>query len=445
MFRINSIVSLVFVLLSSCSTTFHTITYNERPVGTDSLSIHEGILSTRAQTINYKRDGGLIATITLSQPVMVAMAEHEEQWGFFQFPGIGISDDGTLIVSWQMKSDSHKTYGVSSDRQSTPMMSKDGGLTWIPQDKSYKINIKGYNVKMREGDELHVYTPKTKAISDYKSFPHVVAKEGNNSYFFMNDLPDELKGVYFRYQDKHSVKTIHAQLKDPELLRYAIDDDMPIVWWGDIKQMSDNTLIAGVYPCYYLDDNGKVLPRGVSFYKSVDTGQTWELTGKVPLLSSDEFVKFKGDNGFTEPTYEVLADSTFLCVMRTGSSSPMFKSYSYDRGSTWTEPVAFTPNGVMPKLLKLNNGVLVLTSGRPGIQIRFCFDKKGEKWTDPIDMIPFTNEDGTITRDVSCGYASIIEADDNSFYLVYSNFTTRNEEGEPRKSIWFRKISVKIK
>ena len=52
------------------------------------------------------------------------------------------------------------------------------------------------------------------------------------------------------------------------------------------------------------------------------------------------------------------------------------------------------------------------------------------------------NEDGSFTRDVSCGYPSIIEADDNSFYLVYSDFTTKNDIGEVRKSIWFRKVTV---
>ena len=51
-------------------------------------------------------------------------------------------------------------------------------------------------------------------------------------------------------------------------------------------------------------------------------------------------------------------------------------------------------------------------------------------------------KDGTYVRDVSCGYSSIIENDENSFFIVYSDFTTKNDEGQGRKSIWFRKVTV---
>lgn len=53
--------------------------------------------------------------------------------------------------------------------------------------------------------------------------------------------------------------------------------------------------------------------------------------------------------------------------------------------------------------------------------------------------------DGAFKWDVSCGYASIIEGGSTSFYLVYSDFTTKNNHGDLRKSIWFRKIKVRKK
>ena len=120
----------------------------------------------------------------------------------------------------------------------------------------------------------------------------------------------------------------------------------------------------------------------------------------------------------------------------------MYKTFSYDRGKTWTDPVPFTPNGVLPNLLQLDNGVLVLSSGRPGVQLRFSLDGTGERWTEPIDMVHFMNVDGSYTRDVSCGYTSMIENGRDSFFLVYSDFTTKNSEGEPRKSIWCRKVRI---
>ena len=42
----------------------------------------------------------------------------------------------------------------------------------------------------------------------------------------------------------------------------------------------------------------------------------------------------------------------------------------------------------------------------------------------------------------TCGYPSILQVNDNTFYIVYSDFKTKDESGEIRKSIMFRKIEV---
>ncbi len=163
------------------------------------------------------------------------------------------------------------------------------------------------------------------------------------------------------------------------------------------------------------------------------------------VFNPERIVKERGNGSYDEPCFEVLRDSSFICIMRTGATSPLCMSFSMDKGKHWTTPQAFTPNGVKPQLLKLGNGVLALSAGRPGVQIRFNLDGKGREWTDPIDMIPFMNSDGSFERYVSCGYTSLIEATQNTFYLVYSDFTQRNSLDEIRKSIWFRKVTVKRK
>lgn len=408
-----------------------------------SLEIHEGYVSKKAETILVKKGRKTIARVHLSEPVMVAMAVQDEEWGFFQFPSIGKSDDGTLIVSWQMKEDSHKTYGVKSNRRYIPMMSKDKGKTWHPQDKEYDLHKMGYNVTMRDGSFLSVITPKSENIRKYKIFPNAIAKNNHYTYYLEESLPENLRGAYFNYkQAGGKTKVIHAQLDDPGLLRYAQDELMPVLWWGNIKQLSDNSLIAGVYPCDYVY-NKEVVTGGVSFYRSLDRGQSWRIIGKILPDSSSLLYKQKGDeSGFTEPAFEILSDSTMICVMRTGMTAPMYKTISHDKGISWEKCEPFTPNGVMPRLLLLKNGVLVLASGRPGIQLRFSVDGTGRTWTEPIDFIHFMNENGTFTRDVSCGYASILEANENSFIIVYSDFTTNNDLNQKRKSIWFRTITV---
>ena len=152
----------------------------------------------------------------------------------------------------------------------------------------------------------------------------------------------------------------------------------------------------------------------------------------------------RGDNEFDEPTFEVLPDSTFICVMRSGSTSPMYKTFSYDKGYSWTKPEPFTPNGVNPKLMRLGNNVLVLASGRPGVQLRFSLDGDGKTWTEPIEMLPFSyssfNKD--MAFEATCGYANIIADGENSFYIVYSDFKTKNTKGEQRKAIMVRRVEV---
>ena len=175
----------------------------------------------------------------------------------------------------------------------------------------------------------------------------------------------------------------------------------------------------------------------------MNLGKTWDYVGRISFVADGIADKRSSDNAYEEPAFEVLTDGTFLCVMRTGSTSPMYQSFSKDKGRTWSRPEPIAPNGVSPMLMRLGNGVLVLESGRPGVQLRFSLDGTRKDWTDPIDMVPFINEDGSYTRDVSCGYVSMIETGKDSFYMVYSDFTTKNTIGEVRKSIIGRKVTVK--
>lgn len=420
------------------------LVYNEPQKSDASLEIHEGIMSQRAQRIVYKRNGKKKATIRLSAPVTIAQAEQVERWGYFQFPGIGVSEGGVLDVSWQMNADSHKAYGTSSGRELLPMLSKDGGRTWEAQKRKNGRFVRGYNVKLKDGRVLQIKTPKSKDVSTYKSFPKPVLKEGNTAYYRVEQLPEELQGPYLQYENSdNSVDYFQAKLNDPGLLRTAEEGLMPVVWWGNMAQLADGSLVAGVYPTHYVDDKGKVSKGNVSFYRSDDLGKNWYYIGRIPFVADGIADKRSSDNAYEEPAFEVLADGTFICVMRTGSTSPMYQAFSKDKGRTWTTPEPIAPNGVRPMLLRLGNGVLVLASGRPGVQLRFSLDGTGKDWTEPIDMVPFMNADGTYTRDVSCGYVSMIETGKDSFYMVYSDFTTKNVDGETRKSIMGRKVTVK--
>ena len=222
-------------------------------------------------------------------------------------------------------------------------------------------------------------------------------------------MPEDLQGIYFGLWNKRTDETtsIHATVNDPGLLRYASKNLMPVIWSGNIRELNDNTLIAGVYPTYYLDGTDSVSRSCISFYQSTDWGRNWNVRGKILYqldLNADTGGE-KASRAFTEPTFVVLDEKTLFCVMRTGSDSPMYKVVSYDNGASWSIPKAFTPNGVRPTLIKLDNGVLALASGRPGVQLRISLDGQGENWTEPIEMVHYMDRTGhyASAADASCG------------------------------------------
>ena len=424
-----------------------TIIYDEDVDAKRSLDIHEGIVSEHKQTIIYRRKGKRVAKIKLSEPVIVALADQPEKWGYFQFPYIGIADDGKIQVRWAMNSDSHKSYGKSSNRTGNIRVSKDKGKSWYLPDTIYTTYNFRYGVRRSNRDILTVYTPISKDITQYKAFPKEVKSIKGYKFFYEKELPNELRGAYFSYSTINGkTASIHANIKDPGSLRYAIDDLMPVVWWGNIREMADNSVIAGVYPTYYLDNDGDLQAPSVSFYRSVDGAHNWELQGVIPFPKEDLLINNAGElleKGLTEPTFIVLKDSTFLCVMRSGNTAPMYQSFSTDYGVTWSKAEAFAPNGVRPVLLKLDNGIIVLSSGRPGAQLRFCIEGNGVNWTESIDMMHFMDVQHKADVFCSCGYTDIVSAGKNSFYVVYSDFHEKNNKGEERKAIKFRKVTIK--
>lgn len=414
------------------------------------LTIREGIISQHEETIRILRNCVAEAIVHLEEPIIVSQANREENWGFFQFPMLFRDTSGSLIVSWQMNEDSYTAYGKEA---AGSLMSLNGGLTWEELD-SYYFPRKRNRVEFSNGDFLQVHNPIAKDISQYLSFPSPAYSEAIKGYqfYYETEVPVDLKGVYLEHwkNDIKDTVVFHGSINDPGLLRYTIDGHMPIIWWGDIKELSNKNLIAGVYGGNYLNPDGKPLRSAVTFYQSSDRGNLWKRVGIIPYQPNQEsdynsFV-FDGVDGFTEPAFEILRDGTIFCVMRSGNDTPMYKSFSYDNGYHWSIPEPFTPNGVMPRLLRLKNGVLVLSSGRPGVQIRFCIEGNGSKWTEPVEMMPFMQNGIYNKWSDTCGYTTIIPAENGvSFYIVYSDFKTKDSNGEMRKAIIFRKVSVHLK
>lgn len=407
--------------------------------------IKPGVTAYGATELVYRRDKKAMLDVSLAEPVVIASAAKPEGWGYFQFPKIYKSADGRLVATWAMAADNESSYGKEGfDFR----VSSDNGKTWTQAGETAPWG-NGLIIPAT-GERLTVHTPVASNVNGMQlpeSLGSVPGTYGGTTYRFyrMSEIPEEVQGCYLnRWDANGSHSLVHAPIDDPGAVRYASNNLFPVVWWGDMKLLPDNSLVTGIYPMFYELPTGGVAPSGVSFYRSADYGNSWKILAKIPYtpdLAVDPNANKRLDFGYSEPAFEVLSDGTFLCVMRTDSGlgrSPMYISRSTDQGVTWSKAVPFTPWGVLPRLLQLDNGVTVLASGRPGVQLRFSTDGKGEKWTDPFEMLPYTAN----TQEFSCGYTGLLATGPDTFLFIYSDFKYVNGEAQVRKAIKVREVKV---
>ena len=428
------------------------IVWNEINQDQNLTLVQHGIPAYNATDYLYRRDGQSVFKVKFQEPSVAGVAAKPEGWGFFQQPSFyRRASDGLILLTWHYAPD-HIT-GVTPPNADRYRLSSDNGKTWAqtmsPPWESIALII-------GNGDGLAIRTPAAEKISE-SDLPECIGTTRdmygrNYSFYRLAELPSKMQGVYltrYRWKSGTSFDEIreHATMDDPKAVRFSDEGYFGVKWWGDMKLLSDNSLVAGIYATFYeLPTGGVDDPSGISFYRSVDHGYSWRILGKVPY-KYDPAVDPNGVKrtgfGYIEPAFEVLSDGTFLCVLRTHDGyghSPQYISRSSDRGVTWSDPEPFTPAGVYPRLLQLENGVLVLVSGRPGVQIRFSLDGKGEKWTDPFEMLPY--KDLEPKEQVTCGYASLLATGPNSFLVAYSDFKFLNDNNEERKAVKVREITV---
>lgn len=76
-----------------------------------------------------------------------------------------------------------------------------------------------------------------------------------------------------------------------------------------------------------------------------------------------------------------LADGRILCVFRVGSRKEFRRTLSSDDGRTWTPPERIEGAwSVEPRMVRLQNGLIVLTGGREGLFLFVCADGEGKNW-----------------------------------------------------------------
>lgn len=112
---------------------------------------------------------------------------------------------------------------------------------------------------------------------------------------------------------------------------------------------------------------------------SDDGGFTWRYLADVASWQDTPGAR----EGPNESSTARLPDGRLMCVYRVGSGreQPYHVSYSADEGQTWTKPRRMEdPWSVEPQVVCLENGILLLSGGRPGLMLWVCTDGHGGHW-----------------------------------------------------------------
>jgi hypothetical protein len=186
---------------------------------------------------------------------------------------------------------------------------------------------------------------------------------------------------------------------------------------GRPVQLTDGTILVGLY------GNEPGQSRYTSgVIASADLGETWHFQG---VVARPPYPEGTGSDGACEGALAQLANGEIVCVMRTGgrATDSMLQSRSPDQGVSWNEPdLLNTPGGVDPSLLRLENGVLVCSFGRPHVSLMFSETGTAEDWTAPF----------VFYRGPGDHYTSLWPTGSDSFLLMWchSGFCGLNIEGQ---------------
>ena len=147
-----------------------------------------------------------------------------------------------------------------------------------------------------------------------------------------------------------------------------------LVHSGSVVQLRDGSHLTTMYG----HGSGSYRHWGrhpaVYFVRSTDSGLSWQLRSSIPWRA----VYGNSSDGPGEPTTARLPDGTLWCVFRSDSSEYYWSATSGDDGVSWHNvsqlPFAWS---VKPRLRVTSSGFLVLTGGRPGIDMWVSGDRGG--------------------------------------------------------------------
>jgi hypothetical protein len=197
------------------------------------------------------------------------------------------------------------------------------------------------------------------------------------------------KTLYYADGGRSVVETIESRVHLPFLMKPHFH--------RSLVEMPGGVLLATIYGTR--EEHKKYTSV---LLRTRDGGKNWHF---LSVIAHSEDV---GAEGFCEPALVRLENGDLLCALRVGG--PLYTTRSTDNGATWSPPQVVAGHGVNPDLLLMKSGVLVLSFGRPNVDLLFSADGAGHQWDTGL----------TLYKGPGCSYTSLIEAANGDLMVFFA-------------------------
>lgn len=264
--------------------------------------------------------------------------------------------------------------------------SSDGGRTWVATPHVLEVSTFQYPAPDGEVVMFQSY-----AAPSYSRFGDRASSSAGRGGVLVKESAEKgvLEGRFFRSKD-------HGVTRSEETARLHLPAEFKVRSghvYRRIIQTADGSLLINM-------SWREGRSRKLAALRSTDRGRNWHF---LSIIAFDVHGRSVSSEGFNETCLLSLPDGRVMSFMRSGASytaslgsipspksderppfpykkqTPLYTSTSFDGGRTWSHADPIAPFGVLPDAVRMKNGILVVSYGRPGNWLMFSPDE-GRNW-----------------------------------------------------------------